>query len=266
MIGTLIDQQSDEMKKIAKEMEEREKEIMESSVEGRRLLMRMRMKSLDDELRRLDDEENELDQEMVSVDREMKEMKSEKEKLKRSSRGVSGDEEKLTGSSRGVSEDEESRKRRCQLVDRIEKMRKEKSVFKSECREKKRCLEEEIDRARSELEKKESGLEQKESEPGDLEEVQRRLGVEERRVRETQVDLGTVCRDISRLQRRLDDIPSRSELNQYQRRFVELYDQSKCRRLLFFNHSLISSLYHSLYSCYETYRNEEILHSIQSTR
>ena len=37
--------------------------------------------------------------------------------------------------------------------------------------------------------------------------------------------LAEVCRDVARCQRRLDDVPSRSEVTQYQRRFVELYDQ-----------------------------------------
>ena len=42
---------------------------------------------------------------------------------------------------------------------------------------------------------------------------------------------GIVCfqakknREISSLQRRIDEVPSRSELSQYQRRFVELYNQ-----------------------------------------
>ena len=33
-------------------------------------------------------------------------------------------------------------------------------------------------------------------------------------------------REISLLQRKLDEIPSRAELSQYQKRFVELYNQS----------------------------------------
>ncbi len=33
-------------------------------------------------------------------------------------------------------------------------------------------------------------------------------------------------REISLLQRKLDEIPSRTELSQYQKRFIELYNQS----------------------------------------
>ena len=265
MIGTLINQQSDEMKKIAKEMEERQKEIMQSSVEGRKVLMKMRIKSLDDEVSRLDHEDTKLDEELMSVDQQIKQVKSEKELLK--------------GSSKNLNEDEESRMKRRQLIDQIERVKKEKSLFRSDCRDKKKCLEEEIDRLKIDLVTKES--ESKDGAGEKMEKLKQTLSSEEERLKETQLKLGTICKNISRLQRRLDDIPSRSELNQYQRRFVELYDQSKCRHLFLFNyllisllyhslisplyHSLISSLFHSLYSCNETYRNKEILHSIQST-
>lgn len=39
-------------------------------------------------------------------------------------------------------------------------------------------------------------------------------------------------RAISLLQRQLDEIPSRAELAQYQRRFLELYNQGKCYLIL----------------------------------
>lgn len=35
-------------------------------------------------------------------------------------------------------------------------------------------------------------------------------------------------REISTLKRKLDEIPSRNELTQYQKRFIELYNQSRC--------------------------------------
>ena len=34
-------------------------------------------------------------------------------------------------------------------------------------------------------------------------------------------------REIALLQRKIDEIPSRTELSQYQRRFIELYNQSE---------------------------------------
>ena len=37
--------------------------------------------------------------------------------------------------------------------------------------------------------------------------------------------LSTKNQDIARLSRAIDDVPTRSELIQYERRFVELYDQ-----------------------------------------
>ena len=39
-------------------------------------------------------------------------------------------------------------------------------------------------------------------------------------------------REISALQRKIDEVPSRAELSQYQRRFVELYNQSTYQHTL----------------------------------
>lgn len=35
-------------------------------------------------------------------------------------------------------------------------------------------------------------------------------------------------REIALLQRKIDEVPSRTELSQYQHRFIELYNQGQC--------------------------------------
>ena len=41
-------------------------------------------------------------------------------------------------------------------------------------------------------------------------------------------------REISTIKRKLDEVPSRTELNQYQKRFIELYNQSR-KKIFFLN-------------------------------
>lgn len=66
----------------------------------------------------------------------------------------------------------------------------------------------------------------------DMKKLQKIRQMSARRARETVV-----------LQRKIDDVPSRAELTQYQRRFVELYEQGVCICMCMYCYSLPVSLY-----------------------
>lgn len=58
-------------------------------------------------------------------------------------------------------------------------------------------------------------------------ELEIRLEAERDALNEVRLKLAQRNREIAQIQRRLDDAPPQAELSQYQKRFVELYDQSK---------------------------------------
>jgi hypothetical protein len=51
---------------------------------------------------------------------------------------------------------------------------------------------------------------------------------EQDRVQKLRLLLAKRTRSIATLQRQLDEVPGRAELAQYQRRFLELYNQGRC--------------------------------------
>lgn len=68
------------------------------------------------------------------------------------------------------------------------------------------------------------------------------------KVRGKKLELGKILRTVSAKERQFDLIPSRAELSQYQKRFMELHNQSKTYRSLFlklllFDFNTISSNY-----------------------
>lgn len=131
------------------------------------------------------------------------------------------DELKTSISKRNETE-EELRERR-QLVVSLDQLKRHKISFKKACREEKSSLEAEIAR-----------LEQQQACQGGGQEediLQRELDKEKERLKKMTLHLAQVSRDLLRIQRRLDDIPSRSEVTQYQRRFVELYDQIAAKHI-----------------------------------
>lgn len=57
--------------------------------------------------------------------------------------------------------------------------------------------------------------------------VQQQYEEESKKLQKAQVAVARKTREVAFLERKIDEVPSRAELTQYQRRFVELYEQSK---------------------------------------
>ena len=116
-------------------------------------------------------------------------------------------------------ESEADSTRRRQLVLAIDSIRREKATFKRSCREEKALLDQQIEALRS--------LDHKEQQQDDQEEEElaQLLHQQEAKRNKAAGILASVSKEVSRMESRLDDIPSRSEVTQYQRRFVELFEQ-----------------------------------------
>lgn len=59
----------------------------------------------------------------------------------------------------------------------------------------------------------------------EINEVQNQLEAEKERLQAIRLKLAKKNRSIVTIERQLDNIPDRTELSQYQRRFLELYNQ-----------------------------------------
>ena len=122
-------------------------------------------------------------------------------------------------------EDETASSQRRQLVTLIDQLKKDKTLFKKSCREEKRVLEQKMQRLREEQQDNSKKEEEEELV------LQQEVLKQKEKVKRVTLELAHVSRDVLRCQRRLDDIPSRSEVTQYQRRFVELYDQIAAKHI-----------------------------------
>lgn len=112
---------------------------------------------------------------------------------------------------------EESIKRK-DLVSLIDSIRKDKASFKKSCREEKAVLDQRIEQLNADREDVDQDQEEEQQ-------LLQFLDKQRDKLNKMNAVYGDLCKDVARCQRRLDDIPSRSEVTQYQRRFVELYDQ-----------------------------------------
>lgn len=74
-----------------------------------------------------------------------------------------------------------------------------------------------------------SQLEAQLSEAEAADEVSQRCAVEREKYARMRRQLAKKTRQVETLRRYIDDVPGRAELSQYQRRFIELYNQSVCQ-------------------------------------
>ncbi|XP_075173083.1 coiled-coil domain-containing protein 93 [Anomaloglossus baeobatrachus] len=104
------------------------------------------------------------------------------------------------------------------LVAMNESLKSQEQQFRGRCREEMTSLQENIDTLKSEI--MESG---EEKERSSLFEQQHRA--EREKLQKIRLLLARRNREIAILQRKIDEVPSRAELTQYQKRFIELYGQ-----------------------------------------
>ncbi|KAK2177582.1 hypothetical protein NP493_591g02067 [Ridgeia piscesae] len=106
------------------------------------------------------------------------------------------------------------------LVAMNEKLKKEEQAFRSQCKAEKQKLHENIAKL-----KQQAGTTDDPDEQERNKLIDRQYEADREKLHKIRLLLARKNREISSLQRKIDEIPSRAELSQYQRRFVELYNQ-----------------------------------------
>nr|Q5ZKI4.1 RecName: Full=Coiled-coil domain-containing protein 93 [Gallus gallus]CAG31759.1 hypothetical protein RCJMB04_10i21 [Gallus gallus] len=104
------------------------------------------------------------------------------------------------------------------LVAINENLKSQEQEFKAHCREEMERLQQDIENLKAEA--AENG---EEEEPNKL--IDQQYQTEKEKLQKIRLLLARRNREIAILQRKIDEVPSRAELTQYQKRFIELYSQ-----------------------------------------
>ncbi|NWR60063.1 CCD93 protein, partial [Bucorvus abyssinicus] len=104
------------------------------------------------------------------------------------------------------------------LVAMNESLKSQEQEFKAHCREEMERLQQNIESLKAEA--AENGEEQ---EPNKI--IEQQYKTEKEKLQKIRLLLARRNREIAILQRKIDEVPSRAELTQYQKRFIELYSQ-----------------------------------------
>ncbi|XP_065928887.1 coiled-coil domain-containing protein 93 isoform X3 [Magallana gigas] len=105
------------------------------------------------------------------------------------------------------------------LVAMNENLKKQEQDFKAHCKE-------EMARLKAQIEELKEGAQEEDSEDkARASLIDKQYEADREKLHKIRLLLARKTREIAVLQRKIDDVPSRAELSQYQRRFIELYNQ-----------------------------------------
>ena len=111
------------------------------------------------------------------------------------------------------------------LVETHDEMKKRETEFKVACKDQLAKLRETLDKARSGASEVEDAAFDEDAD-ADASKLKGQIERENEKASKLKTTVAKKSRQLRAAERRLDEIPSRAELDQYQKRFLELYDES----------------------------------------
>uniref|UniRef100_UPI00358FA7C7 coiled-coil domain-containing protein 93 isoform X2 n=1 Tax=Myxine glutinosa TaxID=7769 RepID=UPI00358FA7C7 len=219
-VGYIVGLQSEEIKQIATEYAEKQSELVTGEGTGRSGALQQHkrqvatlQKQLTLRTKQVEEVQvanEDLQTSYVEVKAKLEEMVTHKTELDRVMKGLDTAEKQTDA---GVLQ------RLRDIVAMNENLKKKEQEFKAYCKEEMSRLQVHIE----ELKTRDEGSSTEDMERAEMTEQLYQSELE--KLQKIRIILARKNRDIAVMQRRMDDVPSRAELTQYQRRFLELYNQ-----------------------------------------
>ncbi|XP_020609209.1 coiled-coil domain-containing protein 93-like [Orbicella faveolata] len=220
-VGSIVGLQSEEISQIASEYAERQAELQEDmEARGERIggvqTHKRMVASLE---KQIAVQEKKLEQVQEKHNKLQETMSEAEEQLSQAvARGERISEEMDKFSQMESGENASILQKLRSIVAMNENLKKQEQQFRAHCKE-------EMTRLQENLEKlKVQGSEDDSEEKERLELIGKQYEADKAKLEKIRLLLARKNREISSLQRKIDEVPSRAELTQYQRRFVELYN------------------------------------------
>ncbi|CAL1581958.1 unnamed protein product [Knipowitschia caucasica] len=219
-VGQIVGLQSEEIKQIASEYKDKQSELSSEELSERYGPLQQHRRTVASLHKQIQQKSKALEELQAKHD----EVKASCDEAKRRLTEVSEESERLEKELQSLEVMEKSAdpalldKLRA-LVTMNESLKQQELEFKTHCREEMARLQEDIDKLKTE-----SGQDnEEEKERNQL--IDRQYTAEREKLQKIRLLMARRNREIAILQRKIDEVPSRAELTQYQKRFIELYSQ-----------------------------------------
>lgn len=220
-VGSIVGLQSDEISQIASEYAERQAELQGNmEVRGERMGGEQAHKRMVASLeKQIAVQEKKLEQVQEKHNKLQETLSEAEEQLSQAvARGERISEEMEKFNQMESEENASILQKLRSIVAMNENLKKQEQQFRSHCKEEMARLQDNLEKLKSQ------GSEDDSEEKERLELIGKQYEADKAKLEKIRLLLARKNREISSLQRKIDEVPSRTELTQYQRRFVELYN------------------------------------------
>lgn len=220
MVGSIVGIQSDEIEQIASEYAGRQSELQlgdASERMGGAQQHQRTVASLNKQIKNQEKRKEKISSSHSELKTSYEEAQAKLQEVQALSQKINNEMQKLEAME--TEENKEVLAVLRGLVAKNESLKKQEQEFRAQCKEEMAKLKQQI------ADLKESAGEG----TGELSErdqlIAKQYQADQEKLQKIRLLLARKNREISQLQRKIDEVPSRAELTQYQRRFVELYNQ-----------------------------------------
>ncbi|XP_023931883.1 coiled-coil domain-containing protein 93-like [Lingula anatina] len=220
MVGSIVGLQAEEIQQMASEYAEKQAEVGQLEKQERVGGVQHHKRAVASLTKQIQNAQSHLDEVQTKHAELHASYVATQEKLKEAqdySARVDDEMEKLTGIETG--ENRAILEKLRGLVAMNENLKKQEQEFKAHCKEEMARLQGNIESLKAEA-GEEAGEDQERTKM-----IERQFEADKEKLHKIRLLLARKTREIAALQRKIDEVPSRAELSQYQRRFVELYNQ-----------------------------------------
>nr|XP_037292053.1 coiled-coil domain-containing protein 93-like [Rhipicephalus microplus] len=207
-VGNIVQKQAAEAREIAEDLERRPMIHMPGAARHARMLslVQKQLEAKKEVLQKGQDQLEKLREEYELLQKEDKEAEAQLEEVRAAAKRIA----------EGVGSQEPQLAKLCTLLRINAELADQESRFRASCRQEMQRLQELVASPEPE---------QAAGNTAEDSQVEAQCQQERERLQRMRLLLAKKNREIAAIQRKIDEVPSRAELNQYQRRFVELYGQ-----------------------------------------
>ncbi|XP_029652676.1 coiled-coil domain-containing protein 93 [Octopus sinensis] len=220
VVGSMVSMQSDEIQRVASEYADKQSElgqIEKGELTGGVQHHKRLVTALNKQIQQQKTVQEEMKTKHEQLQEEYKETQENLQTILQRSDRIDGEMDKLnemeTSENQGVLEELRN------LVAMNENLKKQEQEFKSHCKEEMSRLKQNIQKLKDENAEDDSDDKQRVSL------IESQYDADKEKLQKIKLMQAKTNREIASLQRKIDDVPSRVELSQYQKRFFELYNQ-----------------------------------------
>ncbi|XP_071811815.1 coiled-coil domain-containing protein 93-like isoform X2 [Apostichopus japonicus] len=220
MVGSIVGLQSDEIEQIASEYAGRQSELQlgdaSDKLSGTQQHQRT-VASLNKQIKNSEKKKEKITPDHADLKKSHEEAEAKLAEVQALAEKINQEMDKLEGLE--TEENKEVLQKLRGLVAKNESLKKQEQEFRTQCKEEMAKLQQQVADLKSAAGQGVGEL----SERDQL--IAKQFEADQAKLQKIRLLLARKNREISQLQRKMDEVPSRAELTQYQRRFVELYNQ-----------------------------------------